>query len=296
MKKFNFIYGAVAAVALIFASCSNEQPKFDDADAFVAFTKSAVSIDEFGGSVEVPVLLTSLGGLEEVEGVSVGTVGISVDPSSTAVKGVHYEIEGTGNLSFTKDAPTQTIKVKILDNDQFTGDVKLVLTFNNVIGKFNEGKNNTCTITIVDDEHPLGFLLGSYACQGESNFGGMVEDVITIVKDENDINTVWIGNMVPGGTSKYVYGIVNEDKTEIKIPVAQTIATSSSYPSILLMGFAYPDYDVIETGGNITAYIVEEDGQIYIVIQDFYGSQVFDASGASLGWYELLLGSVWTKQ
>jgi PBP1b-binding outer membrane lipoprotein LpoB len=39
MKKFNFIYGAVAAVALIFASCSNEQPKFDDADAFVAFTK-----------------------------------------------------------------------------------------------------------------------------------------------------------------------------------------------------------------------------------------------------------------
>ena len=85
MKKFNFIYGAVAAVALIFASCSNEQPKFDDADAFVAFTKSTVSIDEIGGSVEVPVLLTSLGGLEEVEGVSVGTVGISVDPSSTTI-------------------------------------------------------------------------------------------------------------------------------------------------------------------------------------------------------------------
>ena len=296
MKKFNFIYGAVAAVALIFASCSNEQPKFDDADAFVAFTKSAVSIDEIGGSVEVPVLLTSLGGLEEVEGVSVGTVGISVDPSSTAVKGVHYEIEGTGNLSFTKDAPTQTIKVKILDNDKFTGDVKLVLTFNNVIGKFSEGKNNTCTITIVDDEHPLGFLLGSYACQGESNFGGTVEDVITIVKDEKDINTVWIGNMVPGGTSKQVYGIVNEDRTEIKIPVGQTIATSSSYPSILLHGFAYPEYDEIETGGNITAHIVEEDGQIYIVIQDFYGSHVFDASGAELGWIELLLGSVWTKQ
>lgn len=296
MKKFNFIYGAVAAVALIFASCSNEQPKFDDADAFVAFTKSTVSIDEIGGSVEVPVLLTSLGGLEEVEGVSVGTVGISVDPSSTAVKGVHYEIEGTGNLCFTKDAPTQSIKVKILDNDQFTGDVKLVLTFNNVIGKFSEGKNNTCTITIVDDEHPLGFLLGSYACQGESNFGGVVEDVITIVKDEKDINTVWIGNMVPGGTSKQVYGIVNEDRTEIKIPVGQTIATSSSYPSILLNAFAYPEYDAIEAGGNITAYIVEEDGQIYIVIRDFYGSQVFDASGASLGWFELLLGSVWTKQ
>ena len=102
--------------------------------------------------------------------------------------------------------------------------------------------------------------------------------------------------MVPGGTNKKVYGTVNADKTMISIPVDQTIATSSSYPTILLHGFYGEDGSAIPTGGTIDAEIIEEEGQIYIVIRDIYGSHVFDASGAELGWFELLLGSVWTKQ
>lgn len=290
MKKFNYILGALVAGAMTFTSCDlNNSPKFNDADAFVAFTKTTISAEETAGSVEVPVLLTSLAGLE-------GKAVIEVDTASTAVEGVHYIIEGETSVAFTKETPTQKLKVKIIDNTEFTGDVKLVLNITSVEG-VNLGKNTACTITIVDDEHPLGFLLGTYACQAPSNFGGVVEDNITIVKDDNDINTVWIGNMVPGGTSKYVYGIVNEERTEIKIPVEQVIATSSSYPSILLMGFYAPDYSTaIETGGSITAYIEQEEGQLYILIKDAYGSQVFDASGASLGWYELLVSSMWTKQ
>lgn len=287
MKKFNFIYGALIASAMTFAACNpNDYPEFDDADAFVAFTSSTLSADEPSGSIEVPVLLTSLAGLE-------GTATIEVvDSLTTAEEGVHYTIEGSKTLNFTKAEPKQKLVVKIVDNGDFTGDVKLVLNITAATG-VKLGKNVTCTITIVDDEHPLGALLGTYKTVGESNFGGMVEDMIVLEKDEKDINTVWIGNMVPGGTSKYVYGIVNADKTEIKIPVGQVIATSSSYPLITLEAFGAPDYNAIPTGGNITAYI-QEDGSI--IINDFYGSCVFDASGAQLGWFELLLGSVWTKQ
>ena len=287
MKKFNFIYGALIASAMTFAACNpNDYPEFDDADAFVAFTKSTLSVDETGGSVDVPVLLTSLAGLE-------GTATIEVvDSLTTAEEGVHYTIEGSKTLNFTKDEPSQNLTVKVVDNAEFTGDVKLVLNISAATG-VNLGKNVTCTITIVDDEHPLGFLLGTYNTVGESNFGGMVESAITLSKDDKDVNTVWIGNMVPGGTSEYVYGIVNADKTEIKIPVGQVIATSSSYPLITLEAFGAPDYAAIPTGGNITAYI-QEDGSI--IIEDYYGSCVFDASGTLLGWYELLLGSVWTKQ
>lgn len=287
MKKFNFIYGALAAVVIFFTSCNpNDYPEFDDADAFVAFTSRALSVDETGGSIEVPVLLTSLAGLE-------GTATIEVvDSLSTAEEGTHYTIEGSKTLNFTKDAPTQKLTVKVVDNAEFTGDVKLALNITTATG-VNIGNNVTCTITIVDDEHPLGFLFGTYKTVGESNFGGTVEGSVVLVKDDNDINTVWIGNMVPGATSEYVYGIVNEDKTEIKIPVGQVIATSSSYPLISLEGFAYPDMTSMEAGASITAYI-QEDGSI--IIYDAYGSCVFDAGGAQLGWYELLLGTVWTKQ
>ena len=289
MKKFNYILGALVAGAMTFTSCDlNNSPKFNDADAFVAFTKSAISAEETAGSVEVPVLLTSLAGLE-------GKAVIEVDTTSTAVAGVHYTLEGETSLTFTKEAPTQNLKVKIVDNADFTGDVKLVLNITTAEG-VKLGKNTKCTITIVDDEHPLGFLLGSYAMQGESNFGGITEGTVTIVKDDKDINTVWIGNMVPGGTNQYVYGIVNAEKTIISIPVGQVIATSSSYPLITLSAFSGEDGSAIPTGGTIDAQIIEQEGQIYIVINDIYGSQVFDASGASLGWYELLLGSVWAKQ
>ncbi|MBE6309734.1 MAG: hypothetical protein E7080_01595 [Bacteroidales bacterium] len=290
MKKFNYILGALVAGAMTFTSCNlNNSPKFNDADAFVAFTKTAISVDETAGSAEVPVLLTSIEGYY-------GTIAISVDPSSTAKEGLHYKIKEGASMSFTPEKKSNVLKIEIIDNAEFTGDVKLVLNIGTVIGTFNKGKNTQCTITIVDDEHPLGYLLGDYKLQSESNFGGAVEDIVTLYKDENDINTVWIGNMVPGATSEKVYGIVNEDKTIISIPVDQTIAKSSTYPTILLHGFYGEDGTAIPTGGTIDAEIIEEDGQIYIVIRDFYGSHVFDANGAELGWFELLLGSVWTKQ
>ena len=47
MKRIKSIYGLLAAGALLFASCNiNEEPTFDDKDAFVAFTNATMSIGE----------------------------------------------------------------------------------------------------------------------------------------------------------------------------------------------------------------------------------------------------------
>ena len=287
MKKFNYILGVFAACSMFMASCSNELPEFDDADAFVAFTSKTLSVDETGSSIDVPVLLTSLAGLQ-------GTATIEVvDSLSTAVAGENYVIEGSMSLNFTKEEPTQNLTIKVIDNGEFTGDLTLTLNIVSMDGA-NLGANTTCTVTIVDDEHPLGFLFGSYSAVAESNFGGVtVDGTVYMVKDNSDVNVVWIGNMVPGATTEYVYGIVNDDKTEIKIPVGQTINTQSNYPTVTLEGYAYPDMDRMSAGASITAYI-QEDGSI--VINDAYGACVYDASGSQLGWFELLVGSVWTKQ
>ena len=282
MKIFKIALGMAAG--LLLASCNiNELPEYDDSNAFVAFTSSSVNVGEEEGSKQVEVLLTSIGGIET-------TVNFEVAPAETAgaVEGKHYTIEGSKSLTFKKDAPTQKITLNIIDNDTFDGDVKFTIKLLDPEG-VQLGASKTCSVTIEDDEHPLLFILGTLSAKGVSDFNGDTEWEVRIAKDDSDLSKVWIYNLVPGGSSSSspVYGIVNDDKTEIRIPVGQEVAVSSSYPHILLNGFYGDTEEKIPTGGYITGEIAE-DGTISI--KDYFGSQVFsdDAASNSLGWYNLM--------
>lgn len=290
MKRIKSIYGLLAAGVLLFASCNiNEEPTFDNKDTFVAFTNATMSIGEDKGTLEIPVLLSSLSGMSTSVDFEIVTDG------STAVEGTHYSIEGGNTLTFTKDAPTQYIKLNIIDNDTFNGDVKVIFVLKDPQG-VNLGASKQCQVTIEDNEHPLLFILGTFACKGESNFGGDLEWNLTIEKDADDLNKVWINNLVPGGSSLKIYGTITEDKTEIHIPVGQEIASSSSYPHILLLGFYGPDGDEDIPNGKYITGTIATDGTI--TIKDLFGSCVFtdDAATQSAGWYELVLAeSIWKK-
>lgn len=282
MKIFKLALGMAAG--LLLASCNiNELPEYDDSNAFVAFTSSSVNVGEEEGSKQVEVLLTSIGGIET-------TVNFEVAPAETAgaVEGKHYTIEGSKSLTFKKDAPTQKITLNIIDNDTFDGDVKFTIKLLDPEG-VQLGASKTCSVTIEDDEHPLLFILGTLSAKGVSDFNGDTEWEVRIAKDDSDLSKVWIYNLVPGGSSSSspVYGIVNDDKTEIRIPVGQEVAVSSSYPHILLNGFYGDTEGKIPTGGYITGEIAE-DGTISI--KDYFGSEVFsdDAASNSLGWYNLM--------
>ena len=290
MKIFKLALGMAAG--LLLASCNiNELPEYDDSNAFVAFTSSAVSVGEEEGSKQVEVLLTSIGGIET-------TVNFEVAPAETAgaVEGKHYTIEGSKSLTFKKDAPTQKITLNIIDNDTFDGDVKFTIKLLDPEG-VQLGASKTCSVTIEDDEHPLLFILGTLSAKGVSDFNGDTEWEVRIAKDDSDLSKVWIYNLVPGGSSSSspVYGIVNDEKTEIRIPVGQEVAVSSSYPHILLNGFYGDTEEKIPTGGYITGEIAE-DGTISI--KDYFGSQVFsdDAASNSLGWYNLMQAGVTLKK
>lgn len=291
MKIFKLALGMAAG--LLLASCNiNELPEYDDSNAFVAFTSSAVNVGEEEGSKQVEVLLTSIGGIET-------TVNFEVAPAETAgaVEGKHYTIEGSKSLTFKKDAPTQKITLNIIDNDTFDGDVKFTIKLLDPEG-VQLGASKTCSVTIEDDEHPLLFILGTLSAKGPSYFNGDSEWEVRIAKDDSDLSKVWIYNLVPGGSSQSspVYGIVNDEKTEIRIPVGQEVAVSSSYPHILLNGYYGEEGDEkIPTGGYLTGTIAE-DGTI--TLQDWFGSQVFsdDAASNSLGWYNLMQAGVTLKK
>lgn len=294
MKIFKLSYVLMAA-GFALTSCNiNDYPKFDDADAFVAIQKTSASIAENAesGKLEIPVMLTSLSGLQ-------GSVDFEITPAEEngAQEGVHYTLEGSKTLTFTKDAPQQNIVLNIIDNDTFGGDVKMVIKLTNPQG-VNMGATKTCTVTIEDDEHPLAFILGSMHAVGADYFSGGAEEEwdATFEKDATDLNKVWIYNIASGGcsASSPVYGIVNDDKTEIHIPVDQATAATSSY-DVKLEGWYAPDGEEdIPTGGYITGYI-SEDGTI--TIYDWFGAHAYNAgTTTSAGWYAIEQGAVFKKQ
>jgi hypothetical protein len=294
MKAIKYILALIAGM-YIFQSCDlNEQPVFDDKDAFISFRNSALSIGEEKESLEIPILLTSLAGLN-------GTVEFAIDPeaASTAVEGVNYRIlNDSHTLTFTHDNPTQIIKLEIIDNNTFDGDVKLTFVIKSPASGLNLGFEKTCAVTITDDEHPLLFILGAMQGSGESYFDGAQTWNLTFAKDNDDISKVWITNLVPGGSSAStpVYGVVNAEKTEIRIPVNQIVAVSTSYPLIRLEGFYGPDgAESIPDGGYITGEIAE-DGTITLL--DEFGSHVWsDANAtASAGWYNIFVAGATIKK
>ena len=120
-----------------------------------------------------------------------------------------------------------------------------------------------------ENEHPLDFILGIYEAEGENGRNGWRMDSwnTTIKKDDSDPNKVWIYGIVPltyATTTERIYGIVNEDKNEIRIPVNQPIGSNADY-DIFLDAYANGENKI--TDEKITDFIVgtiSPDGTITI--------------------------------
>ena len=228
MKKLYSVI-ALAAGLVMLASCDlNKEPVFNDSDAFVAFDNAALSFSETDGEVSIPVTLASLNGKSTT---------VSYEAANgTAKSGVNFElVDGAGTLSFTPDARTQYIKVRILDPEVeyedgervgglYTGDLKFTISFKST-GDVAASRQNACTVTIKDVDHPMSALLGDYSMTAESYFNGPVDWTMSILKDENDDHMVWFFNIfaVDGwaDTDTMYYGNVDADMTTITIPLGQ---------------------------------------------------------------------------
>lgn len=276
-KNTTIVLAALAAVAL--ASCNNDQPEFNDKDAFVSFTDTKASVDENKATLEIPVQLSSLKGKE-------GSVDfeITADKTAPAVEGTNYTVaNATRTLTFTKESNVQNIKLNIVDlAGTFTGDLRLNIKLKNAQG-VNLGAESSFDVTIVDLDHPLAFMLGTFSASGTSQYNGAETWTVKIAKDDKDVNKVWITNMVLGGSSAAypIYGTVNEEKTEIRIPAYQVMMKSSSYPGILFTILDSEGENIVEDYmlGKITT---DANGKAIISFTDnFFGTAVFDSATPS---------------
>ncbi len=288
MNTKKILFGILSA-GLLLASCNiNKLPSFSDDDAFISFTKTSALIDENSAdSVVLEVLCTSLKGKNCSALIEI--VDSAANMAKRGVNFTYYTTCGSDTLNFSKENTSQYIIIKPIDNDEFGGDKRFGINLKYIDS--NIGFDKTCTVTIADNEHPLAAILGTYNVSGVEYWDGPVSYELAITKDEQDLSKVWIYPLL-GAAGQPVYGIVNEEKTEIKIPVLQTIGYGSSYPYSLLMGFYGPDGDIdIEDSGSITAEIAA-DGTITIV--DWFGIYVYSDPDFSseLGWGSMMTSPV----
>lgn len=280
MKEIFKYLSALAMGAFVFTSCEiNDLPKFNDKDAFVAFNNSSVSVSESAGTVSIPITLAS------VKGISASVSVEAVDGS--AKSGVNYTVE-TSSVSFSANAATQNVVVKINDIDGFTGDLSFTLKLGNT-GDVNAGNEKTCTVTIVDKDHPLDKILGTYKATTKSGRGSF-EWEVTLAKDASDPQKVWILDLDPYFASYgYVaasgyntfYGVVSEDLSEIAVPANQALGY---YDTALVI--CDENYDPV-TSGNIMFSIDLET--ITITVQGMWG--IDDG-----GWWNYYANTVLVKQ
>lgn len=223
MKKI-FTLFSIAMFGALVASCNiNEYPTFDDKDAFAAFTSNSMTVKEDVGTVNIPVHLTSLGG--------VATTVTYEFVNGTAKQGVDFEdASGSGSISFAAGESEKYITVKVLPHlGEYTGDLSFSVKFKSV-GDVKMGSSNSCSVTITDIDHPLSDLLGDYSASVFSSWFGDETASITIDKDDADVTKVWIsGEWDPyyfGSAAAAIYGIVNSEKTQITIPSRQNCYSS----------------------------------------------------------------------
>lgn len=256
MKKIiRNIFTFVAGAALI-ASCDINKPDvFDDANAFVAFDRTSISVSEDysadGMTLKVPVTLASVAGIEE--NVSFRLV------EGSAKEGVNYELVTTsGVLSFNAENRTRNIEIEIVPDGKFTGDLQFSIEFVST-NSVTTSAEDRCVITIEDTDHPLAALFGTYEISGKSLFNGNTKYDASISKDENDINKVWFTNLLNSGMS--FYGTVDNDLTAIVVPFEQE-ATYGPY-SVQLLGVVAAGDDFDFSGGTWDGTIVKDaEGKI----------------------------------
>lgn len=232
---YKFTACALALTAALSCSKLNETPVFEDSKSFVGFTQTAYSVNEDADSLVIPVTVAS------PDPVKV-TVAYSV-ADSTAKKGTNYTLaDEAAVLVYDGETRTQNIVLNIVniattaEKSGYTGDLVFTVTLESA-GDLDLGYNKTCTVKIVDLDHPLAAILGDYKVSAQYYTGTPCEWALSLTNDPDDVTVVWIdfptyfsfGYASWGGWA--VYGNVSDDLKTITIPCGQTCGANSEEPA-----------------------------------------------------------------
>ena len=287
-----YIAGAVAVASL--AGCNlNPLPTFDESESFVAFDKSAVSVNEDAGTVTLPLTIASIDPAKS--NVSYELV------DGTAKEGVNYESgDESAVVVFDGESRTGAIVVNIKNVAGYTGDLSFTVKLVSATG-LKLGASSACTVTINDLDHPLSAILGEYTATAHDYFDDVdVSWTVTLMKDPDYVNVVWVDGFTASFAGTYpsadyrIYGNVVKDEdgniSGITFPCGQSLPDKVGTNEAKLWYFG--GGSSVSTSGNI-AFAATSKG---FASEDGCGIG-YQAESGGVSLYDLLMpGIVWVKK
>ena len=288
IRKLLFIIVVVA----IFASCKNEIIIFDSSKTFVAFTSSALTVQESADVLNVPVMVAALNGSPAL---TVSFDIVSDEEARPAVEGVDFTVTPDGTVNFAEGSGIINLQVHPIDNDQFTGDKSFKIVIISNSANYNTGAQSIITVVLKDDEHPLAKWIGTYdvAAASYGNPGAWDEAwVVTTEPDPDDVNNLLVYGVGSEGSGPLV-GVVNTDDMTITFSSGQPLG--EAYGDLGIGAYNLGVYKGTDTGDIIPdeplVGVIEEDGTIQV---DLWGHMIDEGSYNGYIWD--VFNTTWTKQ
>lgn len=283
MKRiFNIILLFLAVAS--FTSCENEDIMFDESMSFVAFTTKTATTTEVNQTLEIPVMVTAMTGSAAID---VTYTIITDGHANPAVKDSDFKVISNEKLSYADGYGFNNIVIETIDNDKFTGakTFSIVLSSNSL--NYDFGALDTITVSISDDDHPLGWMLGSYAAVVTATANGDLAHGITLEPIEGETSKIKVFGMsglkygAPLADPYYLEGVVNEEFTELKIKAEQEWDTWGYGPTTLQV-WEDDNGEGAETG-ELIGEITNNNGAITITFRQQYTFYITEGNNAGLG-------------
>lgn len=232
MKTIIKLFSAVAALSAL-VSCSIKEDYNNVAFASVDYDSKKVEETTDGTTVTLPVHVYNVN--------SDCTVAYDV-VDITAKQGVDYTVSGNGVLNFPAGTEVQNIEINIKGQPGlYTGDTKFQIVLKSATNNVTIGSYNSCTFAIVDKDHPLISLFGTYTYKSlqldkdthsptyfgwtTMNISQYEGDPTKVWIDKLFVLQLWYGSYLTPGVGK-CYANVSSDLKTISIPVPQNFNTS----------------------------------------------------------------------
>jgi hypothetical protein len=249
MKKLSYLIFTILAVTIFFA-CEQEDILFTEDMACVGFYGSSANMLEVDkenkgkDTLTVQILVTatfnspSCDVTFDVDDSWYTKIGDHyyeiIDDDTTlvnpAMEGVDFNVLSEKSVTVAEGYGYAPVVVAAIDNDDYdplgNKSFRLKITGNSL--GYDLSSESVIKITIIDDDHPLGWMLGDYTSQVTSTANGSKEHPVNIVAIDGETDKVKIYGMAglafgpPLADPYFILGTVSEDYSTITIKAGQS--------------------------------------------------------------------------
>jgi hypothetical protein len=260
MKKNIVNLLILGVITLLVTSCNDKYPiKYDESNIIVGMNSTTLSVRE-NSTGTFGIYLGAVTGTPATDVViQVSTDGIS----NPAIEGTDFTLS---SKSINVPVGVTMVTVNPVDNSIFTGDKKFKVTIVSNSKNYDMAVQQSITVTIVDDEHPLKNWIGTYTVEAAS-YGspGAWDETWTVTTSPvpSDPTKLSISGISAAGSGP-VIATLNTNSMTIELESAQDLG--EVYPGNGNIAIYYATDELLALAGNpLNTSIIETAGTHKII-------------------------------